>query len=365
MMIGIELGRSHSRAAIFRDHVFEIIVDKQGCSKIPSCVGFSEPGDPLVGFEAEDQAHDGPRTTIQDLSAVGRAAALAGLSVELLVSEARAAGIAYHTGSMTPRRGQGGDDVPDYSLICNVDEEWLTMTVEYSLRGAYRTVGLLEDNFRLRIDDENLSLDSEGIDSRIIALVERLLEMVDISRESITGIVVTGDSPYVDTVQVTLEGFFTAKKVLEDEIFGHDKAVVYEATSMAHRLSGNCGETFPYLMDVTFLDLGIRIQGDGFLKIISKDIPIPTVKTRAVTITTNNQGNIVFEIYQGQSLVASDNRHLGNIEIETISTGPEIEVEVEMLFQVDAYGILTVVGTEQKTRSRKETTFDISTTLDS
>ncbi len=67
LVIGIELGRSHCRVATFRNYAFEIVVDKQGRSKIPSYVGFPELGAPLVGFEAKHQADGDLKNTIHDL----------------------------------------------------------------------------------------------------------------------------------------------------------------------------------------------------------------------------------------------------------------------------------------------------------
>jgi molecular chaperone DnaK len=100
------------------------------------------------------------------------------------------------------------------------------------------------------------------------------------------------------------------------------------------------------------------------LRVISEDVAIPTRETRVVTTTTNDQGNVVISVYQGKSLVASENQFLGSIEFDTLSMGPKVEVEVEMLFEVDVNGALTVVGTEKKSKSKKEATFVASTTLD-
>lgn len=66
LAIGIELARTYSRVAAFQNHAFQIVINEQGQSKIPSLVSFLELGVSLVGFEAEDRSHDVQRDTVLD-----------------------------------------------------------------------------------------------------------------------------------------------------------------------------------------------------------------------------------------------------------------------------------------------------------
>ncbi|KAG4436759.1 hypothetical protein IFR05_007756 [Cadophora sp. M221] len=412
--IGIELGRTYSRVATFRDGFFELVVDKQGQSTIPSCNRFTDSGDPISVTEAADQSQDGLTITLPDLSeihsykfevkdnqaaikvpadgpiayltaqtilsqqltylktiteaylnqtvhaavisvpayfndtqrgAIGRAAESAGLSLQLLASEARAASHAYHTNFLRMRHGKGEDDDPAYILICSTDDEWLSVTVEYYFRGVYRTVGSVDDRLRLSAGVENLHVESASIDRRVVHLLERVLNVAEIDSGKITGLVIAGESPHVGNLQSTLETFFPA--------------------SLAHSLSDGLGETFPYLLDTTSLDLGVRTQGASFLKLISKDVVIPITGKRVVVATTDDLATVVVGIYQGTSLLANDYQLLGRIELDTLPMGPGVEVDIEISFRLDAYGALTVEGTELTSKRNKKTTVVVSTTLDS
>ncbi|CZT03945.1 uncharacterized protein RCO7_05603 [Rhynchosporium graminicola] len=408
--IAIALGRSYSSVATFRDHVFETVIGEQGHSKIPSCVRFPQFGPPVLGFEAGDQLkYDESGTTVRDLgflfgrewsdpelqpaiqnlpqdvmakeaqvvmnapldatdtffsvegilafhlthlknitegylnqtkAAVELAAISAGLDLKLLISDSKAISEAYHIDRMVRKRDIGKEGVADYFLIYQINNEGSRLSVEYSLRRDRHTVGFLDDGFDLW--NCHLSSDFEWSSSTSIALVERLLKTS------------------------TLENFFVGRKILKDEedSFRDDQAILYGAALVAYDLSDDFDHIFPCTIDTTIFDIGIQTQGEEFLKIFPEAITIPRMEFRVVTTTTNDHGNAVINVYEGRSLVASENRLLGSIELDELSVGPKVEVEVEIIFVLDAYGALIIEGTEKKSMVRKEAVLKVFTTLD-
>ncbi|CZT46736.1 uncharacterized protein RSE6_07219 [Rhynchosporium secalis] len=407
--IALALGRSYSSVATFRDHVFETVIGEQGHSKIPSCVRFPQFGPPVLVFEAGDRLkYDESGTTVRDLSFLfGREwsdpelqPAIQNLPHDVMAKEAqvvvnapldatdtsfgveeilafhlthlknitegdsKAISEAYHVDRIARRREIGEEGVADYFLIYQINNEGSRLSVECSLRRDRHTIGFLDDGFDLW--NCHLSSDFEWSSNTSIALVERLLKTVQIQKRNITGIIVSGDSPHIDTLKSTLENFFVGKKILKDEedSFRDDQAILCGAALIAYDLSDEFDHIFPYTIDTTVFDIGIQTQGEEFSKIFLEAIPIPKMEVRVVTTTTNDHGNAVINVYEGRSLVASEKRLLGSTEFDELSVGPKVEVEVEMIFVLDAYGALIFEGTEKKSMVRKEAVLKVSTTLD-
>ncbi|KAH6723670.1 hypothetical protein BKA61DRAFT_464499, partial [Leptodontidium sp. MPI-SDFR-AT-0119] len=429
------------------NHAFQIVIDEQGRSKIPSLVSFLELGVPLVGFEAEDRSHDVQRDTVLDfdsirgrkwsdpklqasiknrlhgiiakdnqvaikapvdgtdtsltpedilschlahlknitevylnqtvnatvislpsyfdqaqIDAVQRAARSAGLDVQYFLSEWAAASTAYHINRKVTRRTKAEIDTPDYFLIYNIDEDGSSISVKSSLRGNSQTVGSLDDRVYPWDKSKTLPAGLGFSSERTISLIDRILDMSKIEERNITAIVISGESPFIDDLRSTLENFFSDRKILESDVFGHEHAIVYGAAWTTYMLSDGDDGIYPYFLDVTSLSLGIQTPGDVFIQVMSEDVVIPARRTRNFKTTTNDQGDIVVNVCQGNSLAASENQFLGSIKLDSLSLGPNIEAEVELMFQV-VDNSLTVVATEKKSNSKNQGTFVVSTTF--
>lgn len=77
---------------------------------------------------------------------------------------------------------------------------------------------------------------------------------------------------------------------------------------MAYGMSSDHGEIFPYLLDTNTLDIGIEGQKSKFMTFIHKDTVIPTRQTRVMALKTNDQGNIVIEVYRWLQIVTADSQ---------------------------------------------------------
>ncbi|CZT00564.1 uncharacterized protein RAG0_08561 [Rhynchosporium agropyri] len=403
--IALALGRSYSSVATFRDHVFETVIGEQVRSKIPSCVRFPQFGPPVLGFEAGDRLkYDETGTTVRDLgflfgrewsdpelqpaiqnlphdvmakeaqvvvnapldatdtsfgveeilafhlthlknitegylnqtkAAVELAATSAGLNLKLLISDSKAISEAYHIDRIARRREIGEEGVTDYFLIYQINNEG----------SDYR--------WNTHYDVIVIQLGSCTMDSIFGIVTSLLTSNGAAARPSRSS-------------NSTLENFFVGKKILKDEedSFRDDQAVLCGAALIAYDLSDDFDHIFPYTIDTTIFDIGIQTHGEEFSKIFLEAILIPKMEVRVVTTTTNDHGNAVINVYEGRSLVASENRLLGSIELDELSVGPKVEVEVEMIFVLDAYGASIIEGTEKKSMVRKEAVLKVFTTLD-
>lgn len=128
--------------------------------------------------------------------------------------------------------------------------------------------------------------------------------------------------------------------------------MVYGAALQAHSVSDDYDGVFPSLVDVTFLSLGIETQGGGFEKVIQRGTAIPTVKMRVITMMMDEQEKVVIIVLEGERLVASKNRVLGRLELNGLPKRRKREVEIEVMFEVDFYGVLTVIALERESEKK-------------
>jgi molecular chaperone DnaK (HSP70) len=276
------------------------------------------------------------------------AAGLAGLEVKRFISEETAAGIAHHIDTMIARHGRREDNF----LIYNLGEQESSIAVVSVLNGVLETIGLQTDSTlgETHLKDEHLR--HVTTPDRIQVLVKQVLEDAKIGEKDVKAIMLTGNPSKTGIVQPILEGLLRGRKILQAKEFASDEAVVYGAALQAHFVSDDYDGVFPSLVDVTFLSLGIETQGGGFEKVIQKGTAIPTVKMRVITTMMDEQEKVVIIVFEGESLVASKNRVLGRLELNGLPKRRKREVEIEVMFEVDFDGVLTVVALERESEKK-------------
>jgi molecular chaperone DnaK len=165
--------------------------------------------------------------------------------------------------------------------------------------------------------------------------------------------------------QVVLVGGMTRVPSVEKkavEIFGKrpvkgvhpDEIVAIGAATQSGLMSGELAEVV--LLDVTSHSLGIKIVGDKMSVIVARNTTVPTRAHKIFKTTEENQDFVAVEIYQGDAQRVTDNRMLGRFLLGDLPPGPAGSVQVEVVFTLDADGILHVDATEirsGKTTSKK------------
>jgi molecular chaperone DnaK len=141
-----------------------------------------------------------------------------------------------------------------------------------------------------------------------------------------------------------------ARQITGIEPYGHvdpDKVVALGAAIQAGVLAGQVRKVT--LVDVTPLSLGIETQGGLFARVIERNTPVPTTKSRLFTNARDDQTAMEVHVLQGEREQAADNMALGRFELSGITPQARGEAKVEVAFDIDANGMIHVSATDLQT----------------
>jgi molecular chaperone DnaK len=185
---------------------------------------------------------------------------------------------------------------------------------------------------------------TEPLVDRLEGPCRRALEDAHLAAADVDQIVLVGGMtrvPAVEKKAVEIFGKRPVKGVHPDEI------VAIGAATQSGLMSGELAEVV--LLDVTSHSLGIKIVGDKMSVIIARNTTVPTRAHKIFKTTEENQDFVSVEIYQGDAAKVTDNRLLGRFLLGDLPPGPAGSVQVEVVFTLDADGILHVDATEIRT----------------
>jgi molecular chaperone DnaK len=133
-----------------------------------------------------------------------------------------------------------------------------------------------------------------------------------------------------------------------------DEVVAIGAAIQAAIISGEYRAKDIVLLDVTPLSLGVEVLGGLFDVVIPKNTTIPTRKTKIYTTAEDNQTSVWIKVYQGERKIARENRLLGEFELSGIPPAPRGVPQIEVTFDIDVNGILTVSAVEKATGKKAD-----------
>jgi len=194
---------------------------------------------------------------------------------------------------------------------------------------------------------------------RVKVPLHQALEDAKISSDKINEVVLVGGSSRIPAV-VEMVKEFTGKET--NQSVNPDEVVAIGAAIQAGVLGGEVKDVV--LLDVTPLSLGIETLGGVFTKLIEKNTTIPTKKSEVFSTADDNQTRVDIKVCQGERPMASDNKLLGDFHLEGISSAARGIPKIEVTFNIDANGILSVSAKDQSTGKEQEITITASTNLE-
>lgn len=193
-------------------------------------------------------------------------------------------------------------------------------------------------------------------ESLIDDLIEDTIKKIDfvikdagLTQSDISEVVMVGGSTRIPKVQERVKSFIG--KELNKSV-NPDEVVAVGAAVQGGVLKGDVKDVL--LLDVTPLSLGIETAGGICTKVVERGVTIPTKKTQIFSTYEDNQPAVSINVLQGERELARDNKSLGRFDLSGIPAAPRGVPQIEVTFDIDANGILTVSAKDKTTGKSQE-----------
>jgi molecular chaperone DnaK len=199
---------------------------------------------------------------------------------------------------------------------------------------------------------------TDSLVQRTLEPCRKALQDAGMRASEVEEVILVGGSTRIPRIQEEVEKFFGRKP---NRSVNPDEVVAIGAAVQGGVLSGNVSDVL--LLDVTPLSLGIETMGNIYDVVIESNTTIPTKKSKTYSTASDNQPQVEIHILQGERPMARDNRSVGRFILDGIPPAPRGVPQVEVIFDIDANGILSVTAMDKGSGKQQNIRIEASTGL--